>query len=88
MFQKSFFLLSPIYFGKGPHFFRPVFWDKYKRALIFYLIQLYYYFNLFFILFFRRKRKRRDATGKIDYDRPPDYNLPHVPHPPGNVTVG
>lgn len=34
---------------------------------------------------FRRKRKRRDVTGKIDYDRPPDYNLPHVPHPPGNV---
>lgn len=36
---------------------------------------------------FRRKRKRRDATGKIDYDRPPDYNLPHVPHPPGNCTT-
>jgi len=36
---------------------------------------------------FRRKRKRRDATGKIDYDRPPDYNLPHVPHPPGNVAT-
>jgi len=36
---------------------------------------------------FRRKRKRRDANGKLDYDRPPDYNLPHVPHPPGNVAT-
>jgi len=36
---------------------------------------------------FRRKRKRRDANGKLDYDRPPDYNLPHVPHPPGNIAV-
>ena len=35
----------------------------------------------------RRKRKRRDATGKLDYDRPADYNLPLVPHPPGNCTV-
>lgn len=45
---------------------------------------IFIYFN---IIYFRRKRKRRDATGKIDYDRPPDYNLPHVPHPPGNVAV-
>lgn len=36
---------------------------------------------------FRRKRKRRDATGKLDYDRPADYNLPLVPHPPGNCTI-
>ena len=36
---------------------------------------------------FRRKRKRRDATGKLDYDRPADYNLPLVPHPPGNCAV-
>ena len=35
----------------------------------------------------RRKRKRRDATGKLDYDRPADYNLPLVPHPPGNCAV-
>ena len=38
-------------------------------------------------IFFRRKRKRRDATGKLDYDRPADYNLPLVPHPPGNCAV-